>query len=216
VPSFDVVPTCVLGEADQTVREAHKNALTTAGITVTDEAGDAATVLAVAAERRPSLVIVDADLPGGGLMTARMLNRTVTGAAVVVLAATTTEDQLFEALSLGAVGYLSKDIAPVRLASAVLAVLEGEVALTRSMMARVVEELQGRPGRRVPMRSAPVTKLTSREWDVANLMRAGASTGQIAARLYMSSSTVRVHVSNILHKLQVADRAAAIRVLAGI
>src|SRR4051812_9179942 len=143
VPSFDVVPTCVLGEADEIARETHKNALTAAGITVTAEAGDGATLLAIAAATRPSLVIVEADLPGGGLLTARKLNRSVSAAAVVVLAAATTEDQLFEVLGLGAVGYLSKDIAPARLASAVIAVLNGEVALTRSMMARVVEELQG-------------------------------------------------------------------------
>src|SRR5947209_12703494 len=108
MPSFDVVPTCVLGEGDEIARTARKDALTASGITVIGEAADAEALLAIVAATRPSLVVVDADLSGGGLLTARTLNRTARGVAVVVLTAATTEDQLFEALSLGAVGYLSK------------------------------------------------------------------------------------------------------------
>ena len=123
---------------------------------------------------------------------------------------------MLDALCAGAMGYLPRDLPPTRIAAAMLAVLNGEVAISRAMMTRVVEELHARPGRRVGTLNAPAAKLTSREWDVASLMRSGASTQQIAVRLFMSSSTVRVHVSNIVHKLHVPDRDAAVRVLAGI
>jgi DNA-binding NarL/FixJ family response regulator len=144
------------------------------------------------------------------------LTREAPSCAVVLLAADPNEDSMLEAVAAGAMGYLPRDLPAERIAVAMLAVLNGEVAISRSMMARVVDELQGRPGRRVAALNAPAAKLTAREWDVASLMRSGASTQQIAMRLFMSNSTVRVHVSNILHKLHAPDRDTAVRVLAGI
>jgi len=208
--------TSAVGVVDANARRSVNDALAALGITVTIEADGVDELVTAVAAAPPLVVVVGSAITGGGMRAVHQLSKEAPTCLVVFLASTPTEDEMLDALSAGAVGYLPRDLPASSIATAVLAVLHGEVALTRTMMSRVVEELQGRPGRRVPMPSAPATKLTSREWDVATLMRSGASTQQIALRLFMSSSTVRVHVSNILHKLHVPDRDSAVRVLAGI
>src|SRR3954452_353891 len=209
--------TSAIGVVDVAARTSVKDALSALGISVTIEAEDVTSLLSTVVTRPPMVAVVGSQLPGGGGMHAvHRLSKEAPGCLVVLLAANPNEDEMLDALSAGAVGYLPRDLPVSSIANAVFAVLNGEVAITRTMMSRVVEELHGRFGRRVLPPSAPATKLTSREWDVASLMRSGASTQQIALRLFMSNSTVRVHVSNILHKLHVPDRDAAVRVLAGI
>jgi len=208
--------TSAIGVVDAAARKSVNEALTALGITVTIEAEDVTSLLSSVAAQPPMVALVGTHLVGGGMHAVHRMAKVAPDCLVVVLAANPTEEEMLDALSAGALGYLPRDLPVTSIAAAMLAVMHGEVALTRTMMARVVEELQGRPGRRVPTPSAPATKLTSREWDVASLMRSGASTQQIAVRLYMSSSTVRVHVSNILHKLHVPDRDSAVRILAGI
>jgi DNA-binding NarL/FixJ family response regulator len=214
--SYGSALTCAVGVVDPAARSAVRSALTTLGLSVTIEADDVSSLLAAAISAPPMVALVGSRLTGGGMHALHQLRRDVPDCRVVLLAADPTEDEMFDALSAGAVGYLPRELPVDRIATAMLAVLKGEVAISRTMMARVVEELQGRPGRRVAVQNAPAAKLTSREWDVAALMRSGASTNQIALRLFMSNSTVRVHVSNILHKLHVSDRDAAVRVLVGI
>jgi DNA-binding NarL/FixJ family response regulator len=90
-------------------------------------------------------------------------------------------------------------------------VVEGEAALPRKLAARVVEEFRGRVHRRrlaVPQRRG--VDLTSREWEVLELMRQGLSTAEIATRLFVSPVTVRTHVASVLHKLDVPDRKSAL------
>ena len=216
-PSYDGELTSAIGIFDPAARNAVREALAALDITVTIEAEDVATLVAATVANPPLLALVGSQIGGGGGMHAvHRLAREVPKCQVVLLAADPDEDAMIEAVSAGAMGYLPRDLPVERIAAAMLAVLNGEVAISRSMMARIVDELQGRPGRRVASHNAPAATLTSREWDVASLMRSGASTQQIAMRLFMSNSTVRVHVSNILHKLHVPDRDAAVRVLAGI
>jgi DNA-binding NarL/FixJ family response regulator len=214
--SADIDWTCALGIVDATARAAVREAVTALGITVTVESEEVDTLLPAVVERQPMIALVGSQIGGGGMQALHRLSREAPNSLVVLLAADSSEEGLLDALSAGAVGYLPRELPVASIAAAMLAVLNGEVAITRTMMSRVVEELQARPGRRVRTAAAPAAKLTSREWDVASLMRSGASTEQIAIRLYMSSSTVRVHVSNILHKLHVPDRDSAVRVLAGI
>lgn len=83
-------------------------------------------------------------------------------------------------------------------------------------MARLIEEFRERERRRrLPLRGRRGVDLTSREWEVLELMRQGLTTAQMAERLYVSQVTIRTHVSSILRKLRVPDRAAAIRLLEG-
>ena len=93
--------------------------------------------------------------------------------------------------------------------------LAGEATLPGSLVARLVDEFRDRESRRVAMPEGQVARLTGREWDVLELMRKGASTADIADRLFVTPTTVRSHVSSILRKLGVPTREAAIKLLDG-
>jgi DNA-binding NarL/FixJ family response regulator len=119
---------------------------------------------------------------------------------------------LFAAIRAGAVGYLLKDMDPRRLPRALESVLEGEVAIPRELVGQVVEEFRDRNSRRRELVSdGPQAKLTSREWEVLELLRQELSTLQIARRLVLSPVTVRTHVNAILRKLELRDREELVR-----
>jgi DNA-binding NarL/FixJ family response regulator len=131
---------------------------------------------------------------------------------IVMLTVSRDDTDLFAALRAGASGYLLKDIDPARLADALESVLNGESALPGSLVARLVSEFRDRsPRRRTIVSEADGTQLTSREWQVLELMRQGLTTAQIARRLVVSPATVRSHVASMLKKLRVPDRESALR-----
>jgi DNA-binding NarL/FixJ family response regulator len=119
---------------------------------------------------------------------------------------------LFSSLRAGASGYLLKDIHPRSLPRALQSVLRGEFALPRSLVGRVVEEFRDRNSRRREiLAEGPERELTSREWQVLDLLRQELSTSQIARKLVLSPVTVRTHVAAILRKLQVESREELLR-----
>jgi DNA-binding NarL/FixJ family response regulator len=122
-------------------------------------------------------------------------------------------EDLFDALRAGARGFLIKDMDPDRLGSALRGVLSGEAALPRSLVSKVLEEFRGRSGRKVFMRERRSAQLTSREWEIMELLRQGLSTEDVAGRLFVSAGTVRVHISSVLKKLQVKSRSEALQML---
>ena len=99
-----------------------------------------------------------------------------------------------------------KDLGDDQVAPAVRKVLAGEASLPGTLVARLVEEFRDREHRRIGIAPEQAARLTGREWDVLELMREGLSTNEIGARLFVSPTTVRTHVSSVLKKLQVADR----------
>jgi DNA-binding NarL/FixJ family response regulator len=119
---------------------------------------------------------------------------------------------LFAALRAGAAGYLLKDMDPRRLPRALESVLDGEVAIPRELVGHVVEEFRDRSARRRKLvADGPQAKLTSREWEVLELLRRALDTSQIARRLVLSPVTVRTHVNAILKKLEIRDRDELVR-----
>jgi DNA-binding NarL/FixJ family response regulator len=123
---------------------------------------------------------------------------------------------LFATLRAGASGYLLKDLAPSRLLDALADVLHGEAALPPALVARLIDEFRTRqPRRREIVGDGLEAALTSREWQVLDLLRLELSTAEIARRLSVSRATVRSHVAAILRKLRVPDRAAAVRLFTG-
>jgi DNA-binding NarL/FixJ family response regulator len=150
-------------------------------------------------------------MPGNGITAAAEISAQLPDTAVVMLTVSQNDDDLFAALRAGAVGYLLKDTDPERLPMALLGVLRGEGALPRTLVARLVEEFRGRGKRRLSIGGKRKVELTPKEWEVLEGLRDGLSTEEIADRLYVSPVTIRTHVSAILKKLQVPDRAAAIR-----
>jgi DNA-binding NarL/FixJ family response regulator len=151
-------------------------------------------------------------MPGSGIAAAAEISAQVPETAIIMLTVSQADEDLFAALRAGAAGYLLKDTNPARLPLALEGVLRGESAVPRVLVGRLIEEFRGRERRRrIPLVKQPNAKLTSREWEVLELMREGFSTADIADRLYISRVTVRSHIAAILHKLRVPDRRSALK-----
>jgi DNA-binding NarL/FixJ family response regulator len=141
----------------------------------------------------------------------RRIASEVPGARVIVLTAEPNGDELLDAVLGGAVGYLSRNIRPDRLPVVLRAVLDGEVALPRRLSRRLVDALRGREARRALVAERVGASLTDREWEILELLAADRTTGEIAHRLGISAVTVRRHISSLVMKLGVADRAGVVR-----
>jgi DNA-binding NarL/FixJ family response regulator len=186
-------------------------ALEQRGFEVCAEAADASGAVEAAVREAPDVCLLDIHMPGSGIRAAGQITSQLPETSVVMLTISRTDDDLFDALRAGASGYLLKDMDPGRIANALQGVLAGEAALPRSLTARVIDEFRQRGRRRrLPLTGARGVDLTSREWEVLELMRQGHSTAEIAGRLFVSRVTVRRHVSSILRKLRVESREDAI------
>jgi DNA-binding NarL/FixJ family response regulator len=178
------------------------------------EVADADSAIEAARQHRPEVCLLDINMPGDGIRAAEVIAREFPDTAVVMLTVSRTDSDLFDALRAGASGYLLKDIDPARLPLALTGVLDGEAALPRRLVSLLIEEFRERKRRRrIPLVGRRSVELTDREWEVLELMREGASTEEIAARLFISPVTVRTHVSAILRKLHVPSREAAVELL---
>lgn len=178
---------------------------------VVGEAANAAAAVDSARALRPDVALLDIVMPGGGINAARDIAVACPETAVVMLTVSRDDADLFSALRAGARGYLLKDIDPDRLAHALEGVVEGEAALPRGLVARLIDEFRTRE-HNAGRRQGPLAQLTDREWETLDLMRQGMSTQEIANAMFVSAVTVRTHVSAILRKLQVTTRADAVRV----
>jgi len=127
---------------------------------------------------------------------------------VLILTTFERDEYVFEALQLGASGFLLKTAPPEDLVTAVRVVARGEALLSPSVTRRVIQEL-ARQQRHVP-RSPDLDRLTQRELEVLRLVAEGLSNAEIAAKLYLSEATVKTHTSNILAKLGLRDRVQAV------
>ena len=183
------------------------------GFEICAEADDAASAVEAAERELPDICLLDIQMPGSGIHAAEEIARKVPDAAIVMLTVSRSDRDLFDALRVGASGYLLKDTDPERLPLALRGVLDGEAALPRHLVALVIEEFRER-GRRRPILKKRGVVLTDREWEVLDLMSQGLTTFEIADRLFIEPVTVRTHVSAILKKLRVSSRKAALELLA--
>lgn len=184
---------------------------------VVAEAPDAAAAVDAAVRHLPDVCLLDIRMPGGGIAAAWEITARLPEARVVMLTVSREDDDLFAALRAGAAGYLLKDIDPDRLPRALLDVVRGDAAIPGALVARLVKEFRERgPRRRALLGRELNGNLTSREWEVLELLQDGLSTVEIANRLYISQATARSHIAAILKKLRVPNRAAAVKLFAGV
>jgi DNA-binding NarL/FixJ family response regulator len=188
-------------------------ALEGSAFTICAEEADAQGAVEAAGRTQPQICLLDIHMPGSGIAAALQISTALPQTAIVMLTVSRNDDDLFSALRAGASGYLLKDTDPARLPFALQGVLDGEAALPRPLVARVLEEFRKRDRRRRLGVGNRGLDLTSREWEVLELLREGLATAEIAKRLFISRVTVRTHVAAALRKLRVPDRKAAVQLL---
>jgi DNA-binding NarL/FixJ family response regulator len=176
------------------------------------EAADAADAVQAALHERPDVCLLDLSMPGGGMAAVWEIASRLPEARIVILTVSDHDASLFAALQAGVRGYLLKTMDLNRLPDALNGVCHGEAAMPRTLVARVLERFHQREPRWRQAVGAGRARwrLTSREWEVLDLLAQGLSTAEISERLVLSSSAVRVHVASIVRKLGVPNRAAAV------
>lgn len=172
-----------------------------ADIEVVGMAGTVRDATQLAAHLAPDVVVMDYRLPDGdGVTATAALRREQPDTAVVMVTASTHDTVIAAAIEAGCVAFVSKTRAAKEVVAAVRAAARGDVAFPASALARL--QTTGASGR--------ARTLTPRELEVLQLLAEGASTGQVAERLFLSPSTVRNHVQNVLTKLDVHSKLEAV------
>ena len=175
------------------------------GVEVVGEAADGEEAIEAAARLGPDVVVMDLHMPGrNGIEATRAIVAARPRTGVLVLTMFEDDESVFAAMRAGARGYLLKGAGPGEIARAIDAVGRGEAIFGAAVARRVIEFLTA------PRPPQPFPELTEREREVLELIAQGWISGRIAAHFVLSEKTVRNHVSNILTKLQVTDRSAAI------
>jgi DNA-binding NarL/FixJ family response regulator len=205
----------VIADDHAPIRAAIRGALEAEGFEVVGEAASADTAVALATTHEPNVCLLDIHMPGSGIAAAARITTALPQTTVVMLTYSRADEDLFDSLRAGARGYLLKDMNPDRVGAALRGVLDGEAALPRALVARVLDEFRSTSKRKLVFRQRRSAALTDREWETMALLRDGLTTEEVAERLFISPATVRVHVSSVVKKLQATDRAQALRMLEG-
>jgi DNA-binding NarL/FixJ family response regulator len=178
-------------------------------MTVAGEAADGVEAVRLATELEPDVVLMDIRMPGADGVTATREICARTGAKVLVLTMFDVDEYVYAALAAGASGFLLKDIRRDQLVEGVRVVAAGDALLAPSVTRRLIADLS-RHGHAVPALVARLAELTERERDTLRELARGLSNAEIAAALFLSEHTVKTHVSNLLGKLGLRDRAQAV------
>lgn len=174
-------------------------------LAVVAEAGDGAEAVAAARRTRPDLVLMDLRMPRlDGLSATRQLLGRPDPPRVLVLTTYDTDENLVEALRVGASGFLLKDVRAAQLLHAVRTVAAGEELFAPAILRRLVSSYV--EAHRPPESLTRLEVLSPREREVSTLIARGMSNAEIAGELVLSEATVKTHVNRILAKLDLRDR----------
>jgi DNA-binding NarL/FixJ family response regulator len=195
------------------VRAAIRQAISDTDLEVVGEAANAEEAFAKAPALRPDVLLLDINLSGvSGLQLLRDLAPRLPETSIVMLTASSEDRDVMEALRNGAVGYLTKDLSPEALRRAIRGIRAGDLPMPRKLAARAIQRLARVAGRSRETGNGVTESLSEREEEVLRLLSNGLTDREIAAVLGISPRTVETHVSRILSKLHVNNRAEAARV----
>ena len=176
-------------------------------IDIVGEAEDGMEALTKARELRPDLIFMDINMPHcDGLEAVSAIKRELPSVRIIMLTVHDEDENLFEAIKRGAEGFLSKNARANALLNSLRGVMKGEAAISRLMAGKILKEF----ARLAEIEAGNIAgQLTDREEEVLQKISEGLSNKEIALSLYISQNTVKAHVTNILRKLHLQNRAQA-------
>jgi DNA-binding NarL/FixJ family response regulator len=205
----------VVASAHDATRAGVRQALEAQGLAVCGEAVDAADAVEVVKRSSPDCCLLGVNLPGDALAAVAQIRTSQPQTSVVMLADDPNPRELLACIRMGATGYLPKSMNPDRLGPTIMDACNGGGAIPRRLVTSLVEAVRtGSVGLAMGLPPDVAGNLSRRELEVLDLLRSGETTGMIASLLSVSPVTVRRHVSSIVDKLGVADRQAAIELMA--
>ncbi|MEL6868891.1 MAG: response regulator transcription factor [Pseudomonadota bacterium] len=180
-------------------------------IDVVAEAGDGIEAIAAAREHQPDIVLMDIRMPelDGLEATAQILAQGETQTRIIILTTFDPDEYVYKALHAGASGFVLKDIPPEDLVSAVRTVAAGGALLAPSITRRLIGRFATHLGNDSEL-ARRLERLTAREREVLQALASGMSNVEIAEALFIGAATVKTHVSSLLSKLALRDRAQAV------
>jgi DNA-binding NarL/FixJ family response regulator len=178
------------------------------------EASDAQSAVDAAVRDRPDVCLLGLEASGQRVQVATEIASRVPSAAVILLTSRLDEEEFMAAVRAGATGYLTQNLDPARLPYVVRGALRGEAAVPRRFVSRLLDELRTRDRRRsVVLADKGRVALTTREWEVVELLLRAATTVEIASELGVAPVTVRRHLGSVERKLGVVTRAEVVDLL---
>jgi two-component system, NarL family, response regulator LiaR len=201
----------IIADADPLARRVIRDSFgASTGVVVTAEAKDGIEAVELAHHYRPELVLMEVRLPRiDGIEACRRIVAAATDARVLMFSIDEDPEVEMKALRAGASGFLYKDVSNEAIMRAVKAVSRGEAAVSRKLTMRLIELMRRTSEGGVGLRPVK-SELTNREWEVMDLICAGAATREIANTLFLSEDTVYSHSKRILRKLGVHSRQEAV------